>query len=34
MHKNKKFNKKKAVRFVLVPGRDENGNPVNMFKPV
>lgn len=30
----KKFNKKQTVRFVLVPGVDENGNPDNKFKPV
>ena len=30
----KKFNKKKSVRFALVPGVDENGNPANTFKPI
>ena len=30
----KKFDKKGTVRFTLVPGKDENGNPVNLFKPV
>lgn len=31
---SKRFNKKKSVRFVLVPGTDELGNPTTMFKPV
>lgn len=34
MGKHKKFNKKQAVKFELIPGKDENGNPTVMFKPV
>jgi len=30
----KKFNKKESVRFALVSGIDENGNPSNSFKPL
>lgn len=34
MNRSRKFNKKEAVRFLLVPGRDEHGNPTTTFKPV
>ena len=30
----KKFNKKESVRFTLVPGVDEHGNPTVLYKPI
>jgi len=29
-----KFDRKKAVRFQLVPGPDKDGRPTVLFKPV
>jgi hypothetical protein len=34
MKKSKKFNKKQAIKFTLVNGKDENGNHITIFKPI
>ena len=34
MGKKRRNFKKDSIRFALVPGKDKDGNPVNLYKPI